>query len=101
LTPRGQIRLKKRRTGADVDYAMPWLPFFVAEDDLPVLIDRFNQDEEIAYVVKDAPDRPGAQRWRAVRSVETLAMGEHVLWHVPTGPLPMLDLSEPLRNRRS
>jgi hypothetical protein len=74
---------------------MPWLPFFIAGDDLPVLIDRFNRDEEIAYIVKDGPDRPGEQRWRAVRSVETLAMGEHVLWHVPTGPLPMLDLSEP------
>jgi hypothetical protein len=35
---------------------MPWLPFFIAEDDLPVLIDRFNQDEEIAYIVKDGPE---------------------------------------------
>jgi len=32
---------------------MPWLPFFAVEDDVPVLIERFNADPEIAFIVSD------------------------------------------------
>ena len=30
------------------------------------------------------------QRWKAVRTVEGLKDGNHALWHIPAGPLPLL-----------
>ena len=31
------------------------------------------------------------ERWKAVRAVDTLVDGHHSLWHVPAGPLPLVD----------
>lgn len=47
----------------------------------------------------------GAERreplwWKAVRAVEYVRDGEHSLWHVPAGPLPLIDLdlaTQPMR----
>lgn len=35
------------------------------------------------------------QRWKAVRPVESLKDGAHCLWHIPSGPLPMIAESGP------
>jgi hypothetical protein len=64
---------------------MPYLLFFVTEDDLPILIDRFNQDEEIAFLIPQEASTPRTYRSRAVRTVQTLADGKHGLWFVPGG----------------
>ena len=32
------------------------------------------------------------QRWKAVRAVDALKDGEHSLWHVPAGPLPLIEM---------
>jgi hypothetical protein len=49
------------------------------------LLKRLNDDEEIAFVIYD-----GAGRWKAVPSLGSLEPGETVLWHVPSGTLPLL-----------
>jgi hypothetical protein len=36
--------------------------------------------------------RSHRQRWKAVRVVDTLKDGEHSLWHVPAGPLPLIEV---------
>jgi hypothetical protein len=33
------------------------------------------------------------QRWKAVRAVNDLKDGEHSLWHVPAGPLPLIEMN--------
>jgi hypothetical protein len=38
-------------------------------------------------------EQPGLQRWKAVRTVDTLADGRHSLWHIPAGALPLIDTS--------
>ena len=32
------------------------------------------------------------QRWKAVRAVDALEDGQHSLWHVPAGPLPLIKI---------
>src|ERR1700741_2306288 len=101
---------------------MPSLSFFVDQQDLRLLLDRLNGDPEIAFVVADHPLEDGEQsrpsnswkpafrvlmggsepelraaplhlqRWRAVRAVDALKDGHHSLWHVPAGPLPLINM---------
>ncbi len=96
---------------------MPAISFFADDRDVNLLVDRFNADPEIAFLVPDGPldperayakrlqaamegrtsatfresvgvlDEDYRQRWKAVSSVETLADGNHSLWHIPAGPL--------------
>lgn len=61
-----------------------WLPLYVVEEDLPLLLERLNSDPEIAFFTRD-----GESRWRAVWQVDDLH-GKTMLWHVPGGPLPLL-----------
>jgi hypothetical protein len=92
------------------------LSFFADAQDARILLDRLNADPEIAFIAPDGPrlpppsmvalppsgDRPRTmvfavvticssqdywQRWRAVRPVDGLDDGEHILWHVSAGPL--------------
>lgn len=50
-----------------------------------MLIEWFNQAPEIAFIVSDGP-----QHWKAVPSVPNVADGDICMWHVPSGPLPLL-----------
>jgi hypothetical protein len=93
---------------------MPSFSFFIDGQDVALLLDRLNQDREIAFVIADermetgrrelgfciedaalkaAVERP--QKWKAVRTVDTLVDGSQSLWHVPGGPLPLVNV----RNR--
>lgn len=92
------------------------LSFFADEQDAPILLGRLYADREIAFIVPDGPrtpppaappmgDRPPTKgvvvamatcrwgwdgywrRWQAVRHVDGLRDGEHILWHIPAGPL--------------
>lgn len=98
---------------------MPSLSFFIDDNDVSLLLDRLNRDPEIAFIVPDdlpenkkgyarrkpaffldggglkAEVEPSGQ-WRAVQTVDTLNDGLQSLWHVPAGPLPLI---EPRRNR--
>jgi hypothetical protein len=92
------------------------LSFFADEQDARSLLGRLNADPEIAFIVPDGPRMPPPsdllpasppiggqrtvvatlaacaldgywQRWRAARPVDGLNDGEHILWHIPAGPL--------------
>ncbi|MBD1919191.1 MULTISPECIES: hypothetical protein [Cyanophyceae] len=51
---------------------------------------RENASEGSSFSFSDLPDNGYRQRWKAVDKVSKLADGEHCLWHVPAGPLPLL-----------
>lgn len=55
---------------------------FFDEEDAKILIDWFNQEEEIAYIIAD-----GINRCRAVPTVERLEDGKQNFWYVPNGTL--------------
>lgn len=64
---------------------MPWLPLYLTESDASALIDLLAQDPEIAFLVPDGP-----RRWRAVKAISANGTNRVGLWHVPSGPLPLL-----------
>ena len=64
---------------------MPWIPMYLAADDVALLSAMMNVDEEIAFIVPDGP-----KRWKAVVGLSTLPVGRIGIWHVPSGPLPLL-----------
>jgi len=64
---------------------MPWLPIYADSNDFRTIHDWLNASEELAFIVADGP-----QRWRAVSTVPSLATDRVCLWHVPSGPLPLL-----------
>ncbi len=64
--------------------AAGWLPLYMLEEDVPLLHERLNSDPEIAFIIRDGPER-----WRAVWQVDDIR-GKTMLWHVPGGPLPLL-----------
>jgi hypothetical protein len=79
------------------------LSFLADEQDARILLDRLNADPEIAFIVPDGPRMPPPpsksgsiticssndywQRWRAVRPVDGLEDGQHILWDISAGPL--------------
>jgi hypothetical protein len=58
---------------------------YLAVDDIPPLSAMLNADEEIAFIVTDGPNR-----WKAILGLATLPMGPMGMWHIPSGPLPLL-----------
>jgi hypothetical protein len=64
---------------------MPWIPMYLAADDAAGVLEMLNADDEAAFLVKDSPNR-----WKAILSVPTLADGRIGIWHIPSGPLPLL-----------
>lgn len=62
---------------------MPWLPFFVDENDKKTLVDWLNSQDEIAFIVST-----GFKKWKTVSTVDNLENGNHQLWHMRSGDLP-------------
>jgi hypothetical protein len=62
---------------------VPWLPMYLLNDDVSLLVDRLDNDAGLAWL---APNGPG--RWIATAHHPPLVprMG---LWHAPSGPLPL------------
>jgi hypothetical protein len=58
---------------------------YLAADYVALLSAMLNADEEIAILVTDGP-----RRWKAVLGLSTLSMGRIGMWHIPSGPLPLL-----------
>lgn len=63
---------------------MGWLPMYLNEADVDELIDFLNGEDQIAYLICTEPFH-----WKAVKTVDKLQSGETVLWHIPSGPLPL------------
>lgn len=67
---------------------------YLYEADVKLLLDRLNSDPEIAFIVPvGRPERN--HKWIAVPYIEHLRDGSHMLWHVPSGPLPLIGPSGP------
>jgi hypothetical protein len=64
---------------------VPWLPLYLYGDDPDALLAMLNDDPETAFIVAD-----GIGRWKAVQTVDALFGKRHAIWHVPSGPLPLL-----------
>jgi hypothetical protein len=66
-----------------------WIGLYVDEPDIELFRERLNADPEIAFIL---PEGPG--RWRAVWQADDV-QGQTMLWHVPGGPLPLVNPSGP------
>ena len=64
---------------------MAYISFYADSADFRTIHAWLNECEELAFIVGD-----GNQKWRAVNSVQDLTPGRACLWHVPSGPLPLL-----------
>ena len=64
---------------------MPWLPIYADEEDFTLVFDYLNQSDEVAFIVSDGPGR-----WRATQRIVNMDAPRFCLWHVPSGPLPLL-----------
>ena len=67
---------------------MPWLPIYAAPQDLSEVFAFLDQSSELAFIISD-----GSGRWRATSVVERVSTPQpkrYCLWHVPSGPLPLL-----------
>jgi hypothetical protein len=61
-----------------------WIGLYLEEADAALLLDRLNEDPEIAFLMSE-----GTDRWRAMWRIDDL-LGKTMLWHVPGGALPRL-----------
>ena len=63
------------------------ISFYANEADAQGVLDWLTAQNEIGFIVAD-----GDKQWRALHSVELsqIVGAKHWLWHVPSGPLPLL-----------
>ena len=64
---------------------MPWLPIYADSNDFEEILGWLNAAKELAFIVSDGPGR-----WIAVPTIEAIQNSRICLWHVPSGPLPLL-----------
>jgi hypothetical protein len=64
---------------------MPWLPIYATEQDLHNIFAFLNDDEEVAFLVKDGPEK-----WIAKKNIDYVSDARYCIWHVPSGPLPLV-----------
>ncbi len=62
---------------------MPWIPLYCVAEDLDALLQLLS--DEMAFIIPD-----GAGRWKAVESFVPTDGSRTALWHIPSGPLPLL-----------
>ena len=64
---------------------MPWFPIYADEDDFQSILTWLNEEQDIAFIVSN-----GSKKWIAKKSIDRLEQGRNCLWHIPSGPLPLL-----------
>jgi hypothetical protein len=64
---------------------MPWLPIYAVEEDMRWLFDTLSMEPEVAFLVSVSD-----KRWTAVKRKAFAGDCRIGLWHVPSGPLPLL-----------
>jgi len=67
------------------DAHMPWIPLYADDADFGLIHKWINDEPDLAFIVSDGPGR-----WRAVARLTELTGRRICLWHVPSGPLPLL-----------
>jgi hypothetical protein len=70
---------------------MPLVSFVADEDDFRTILAYLNDRPDVAFIVADGPGR-----WRAVQTLDRIDVDRIALWHIPSGPLPLLQ-SKPSR----
>jgi hypothetical protein len=84
------------------DAGVPWLPMYLFEDDVDLVVTHLDDDTDLAWLVRlDQEDDLGLDddksedaevifaRWIAREHHPPLTGPEYMLWHVPNGPLPL------------
>ena len=69
---------------------MPALQFYADAEDFVSIFQRLKADSEIACIFPN-----GQHKWIAGTIKQTLPDGKYVLWHMPSGPLPLLTSPDP------
>lgn len=69
---------------------MSWLPMYATTKDLAQLVEFLNDSEEIAFIVSNGPNQ-----WIAAHRIDVLEPKKYKLWHMPSGPLPLIRKDEP------
>ncbi len=64
---------------------MSWLPMYLDRGDVEALAFWLNDQEELAFVVST-----GVQSWKVVNCLDQFSDGDYQIWHIPSGPLPLL-----------
>ena len=64
---------------------MPWLPLYLAHDDLALISDWLSADEDIALITSTGPSE-----WKAVPNFDIRLSGRYCLYHKRCGGLPLL-----------
>jgi hypothetical protein len=64
---------------------MPWIPMYVNEKDARVLLTWLAESAQVAFLLSD-----GIGRWKAVHELNELPNAPVEMWHIPSGPLPLL-----------
>ncbi len=64
---------------------MPWLPIYADAIDFKLIHEWLNQNDEVAFLVSD-----GSKRWKAALHTPELPGLRICIWHIPSGPLPLL-----------
>jgi hypothetical protein len=71
---------------------MAWLPLYMDRDDAGQLLVSLNADPAIAFIVADGPSK-----WIARQTLPDISQRRVCLWHVPSGPLPLLNAERATR----
>jgi hypothetical protein len=64
---------------------MAWLPLYATEKDLQNVFRLLSDDEDAAFLVSNGP-----RKWIATSRCEYSGDAIYCIWHVPSGPLPLL-----------
>jgi hypothetical protein len=64
---------------------MSWLPFYACSADFDALLQHLNSTDDIAFLVSAGP-----RKWVAQKTVGSIQPGRMCLWHIGSGPLPLV-----------
>jgi hypothetical protein len=64
---------------------MPWLPLYATAVDMKWLLEQLSGEAELAFLVS-----AGSRKWIAQKKLEFSEDRRFCLWHIPSGPLPLL-----------
>ncbi|MCW7503569.1 hypothetical protein [Leptospira paudalimensis] len=67
---------------------MPWIPIYLDKEDLKFIINLLNDDSEIAFIVNNGFNK--RNKWIAKDKIDDYGLNSYCLWHIPSGPLPLL-----------
>ena len=68
-----------------MESVLPWLPLYLAYDDLTLISNWLSADEDIALITSTGPSE-----WKAVSNFDITVTGKYCLYHKRSGGLPLL-----------